>query len=319
MRIVFFSNSTQEQYILVPVCANYTFIKKGFISEPHIHPVYHLVMVTSGSGFLKLNNKQFPLKEKDIVVVHPNDGHIFSSENDSGMIYFTFNFYLLSIENFKTIFNNVNHVIEISEPMIASLAECKTLDKLFNIQFNDIYINYNKHKWDEVISLITVFSGTIKQFYVNLIIEWKNRQLWTEEMSTNHFVRFFLDFYNIITIEDGNGFDGKDNHTLLNQIINYLQKNIENKYSLNELSSYLSYNPIYLCTYFKQTTGITIGQYFNKLKIYRACQYLRSTDKTITEISSILNFSSSNHFSRNFSYVKKISPRDFRKQLEVYW
>ncbi|MBP1663180.1 MAG: AraC family transcriptional regulator [Bacteroidetes bacterium] len=63
---------------------------------------------------------------------------------------------------------------------------------------------------------------------------------------------------------------------------------------------------------FKKYTGVTPAKYFTGLKIEKAKQLLLETPYSIKEVSYILNFSTSEHFSTRFKKVTGIPPKDYR-------
>ena|GEM_PF-2284582 len=311
MKIGFYSDKYKKEYFLIPICANYTFIGKGVRSLPHIHPVYHLMFVTHGSGSLENDLGIYSLQERDLFVIHPNEKHILSSASETGMTYFTFNFYLLTEENYKNMDMNQYWLNHEYQRVIHSKAELSRLDDLFDFKISDIYFEFPKDKWGELVSLISTFSGTTEEYFTNIIKKWQNKASWNEKRCQDSFATFFWNLYCILSRLEPE--DEKNNDALLHGIIDYLKKNVHKKYSLSDLASHLNYHPVYLCSYFKEKTGITINRYFNKLKILEACKYLKTTDKTITEIAYLLNFSSPTHFSNSFIKEKSISPSEYRK------
>lgn len=64
---------------------------------------------------------------------------------------------------------------------------------------------------------------------------------------------------------------------------------------------------------FKNYTGISPRQYFIQLKIMRAKELLKSSNKSVKEISYELGFESIHYFSRLFKEKTGISPVNFRK------
>ena len=318
MEISLYSRKTKTEYFLVPTCANYTLISRGVdYSTNHIHPVYHFMVITDGEGTLESDKKTYSLKEKDIVIVHPNEKHIYASGNKDGMTYYTLNFYLLSHDNYTRLNMGENWKLEDNEEFILRHAETARLDKLFNLNITEIYCNYNKLSWDKIIEAITDFSNRSVQYYENIIREWINKSPWNHSYYNSCSSRLFWELCSILSSENFSESGLENDDPLLSRIISYLDENIHEKYSLKKLAAQLKYSHIYLCSYFGQKTEMTISEYFNRLKVSRACNYLRTTDKSISEISNLLSFSSPNHFSRNFSKVKNVSPKYFRKHLEI--
>ncbi len=64
---------------------------------------------------------------------------------------------------------------------------------------------------------------------------------------------------------------------------------------------------------FKRQTGVTPNLYYNVLRMEFALRELAMSDKSISDISQALSFSSQASFSRFFSYNAGFSPRNYRQ------
>jgi AraC-like DNA-binding protein len=63
---------------------------------------------------------------------------------------------------------------------------------------------------------------------------------------------------------------------------------------------------------FRKATGQTPIEYLVRLRIQKAMELLRTTDRTITEIAMDVGFNDSNYFARQFRRLTDRSPRAFR-------
>lgn len=63
---------------------------------------------------------------------------------------------------------------------------------------------------------------------------------------------------------------------------------------------------------FKKHTGLSPAKYINDLRLNKAKEMLTETSNSIKEISYLLQFSSSNHFSSIFKKASGVSPKDYR-------
>lgn len=59
-------------------------------------------------------------------------------------------------------------------------------------------------------------------------------------------------------------------------------------------------------------------EYINMVRIQTACEYLKTTDKSITEIAQLCGFITNSTFNRNFSRLMGVSPSQWRKRPENY-
>jgi AraC-like DNA-binding protein len=319
MNILLYSNEKNRPYILVPVCNNYVFIKNGFLSHYHIHPVYHLVFMLNGKGSLISDHTEYRLKEKDIFIVNPNEKHIYTSDFTGGMNHFTVNFYLIEARMDRLARDSFLWENNLQTAKIQALAETTKLDRLFSLKTQDIFLEYDRSKWADILFLIDAFCKSVDAIRNSPfhIISGRNRQ--DIKSFADLYSRFLTGFIDMLsgTGED-QGYpltDRKD--LLLGSIINQLNCSLYDSFSLSDLAEKLNYSPVYLCSYFRKKTGITLTQYLNKLKINKACEFLRRTDKGITEIAAIFGYSSSNHFSSSFKKEKGLSPKNYRKHSEL--
>lgn len=100
-------------------------------------------------------------------------------------------------------------------------------------------------------------------------------------------------------------------------VIEFMQNHIEQKCTLDFLSSHIGLSKYHFVRKFKEYANYSPLEYFNRLKIQYASELLTNTNLTVTEISNKLQFSSPYHFSKQFKEVSKYSPTEFRKVMTV--
>lgn len=93
---------------------------------------------------------------------------------------------------------------------------------------------------------------------------------------------------------------------------NYMKEHINDNPSLEELAAYCGFSPSKFSNHFKEAVGTTPHAYMLKLKLERAKDLLRGTDKTIMEIAQELAFSSSDYFSSVFKKYTGMTPTQYR-------
>ncbi|MBA7542594.1 HTH-type transcriptional activator RhaS [subsurface metagenome] len=100
----------------------------------------------------------------------------------------------------------------------------------------------------------------------------------------------------------------------IDQSINYMLDNLENRLSLKQLANNAHLSVSQYTYLFKIKTGYPPIEYFIRLKIQKACQYLDITDMKIYNISQIIGYDDPYYFSRIFHSIIGISPQEFRKR-----
>ena len=108
-----------------------------------------------------------------------------------------------------------------------------------------------------------------------------------------------------------------EGRTRITNVVRHLHENYADKISLDELSTRFYVSQYYLCHEFKRYTNCTIIQYVNSLRVSHAQRLLEGTDKSITEISSLVGFSNVTHFNRVFRSLTGKSPTQSRKMLRT--
>jgi AraC-like DNA-binding protein len=104
----------------------------------------------------------------------------------------------------------------------------------------------------------------------------------------------------------------------ISKTIDYMQENIHTALKLEDFSTYANISPSHYSALFKRKTGYAPIEYFNHLKIQKACQYLQFTDLRIGEIASKIGISDQYYFSRLFRNIMECPPIEYRKKKKTY-
>ena len=102
----------------------------------------------------------------------------------------------------------------------------------------------------------------------------------------------------------------------VNLIHEFLMKNYQNEIDLKEVAEIVHMAPASVCRFFKSSTGLTIFEYLNKIKIDYSCQLLLNTDLNIVDISYDCGFNNLSHFNKQFKKFIGNTPTLFRKLRE---
>ncbi len=103
-----------------------------------------------------------------------------------------------------------------------------------------------------------------------------------------------------------------DNSDIINNSIEFMEKNLNRDLSLEVLAEHSGYSASYFCSIFKEKTGESPITFFIKLRMQLAAEYLAQTGKSVKEISYLLGYSSQYYFSRLFKTHMGVSPSEYR-------
>ncbi len=100
----------------------------------------------------------------------------------------------------------------------------------------------------------------------------------------------------------------------MRKIENFVSENYRSKISTADLARMFYISENHFCRLFKKTVGISAIDYINEYRIGKSEILLRTTDLSITDISSAVGFEDANYFSRVFKKTKNQTPSEYRKQ-----
>ncbi len=99
---------------------------------------------------------------------------------------------------------------------------------------------------------------------------------------------------------------------IIESVIEYIQKHFTASFSVEELAKIYNCSVYYLCHEFKKTTGITIIEYKNRLRLKESKFMLFNTQKSITDIALECGYGSESYFCELFKREEKVSPKEYR-------
>ncbi|CCH00392.1 MmsAB operon regulatory protein [Fibrella aestuarina BUZ 2] len=97
------------------------------------------------------------------------------------------------------------------------------------------------------------------------------------------------------------------------QAIIFMQQNLSRSVTLDNIAQSVHLSTSFFCRKFKQDTGYAPIEYFNHLRIQKACQLLHFSNLRINEVASQLGIDDPFYFSRLFKKQMGVSPVDYRK------
>jgi YesN/AraC family two-component response regulator len=106
-----------------------------------------------------------------------------------------------------------------------------------------------------------------------------------------------------------------ESNPVIRRSIDFMNKNLNQKLTLQKISTEAGYSPTYFTTLFKKETNYSPVSYFSHLKIVRACEFLDYTRIKIKEISFTLGYTDPYYFTKDFKKRMGLSPRQYRKRV----
>jgi AraC-like DNA-binding protein len=279
-----------EQIKLNPDESYYIGIFQDHIDQSkwHYHQEYELSFITEGSGKRIVGDSVEEFHPGDLIFIGPRIPHVWFSgspilKQHSGRtlesVYLLFNQDILP-DGLTSLpeFSHVNHALKLSERGIRITGD--TLNQVSRLMLQLPYL-----------------SGMKRLMFFYEIMDIIGRSTSFQFLASKSYVRSKFESANL----------------RVKGIHEFLMKNYQEEINLEEIAEIVHMAPASTCRFFKSSTGLTIFEYLNKIKIDYACKLLLNTDMNIVDISYDCGFNNLSHFNKQFRKFIGKTPTQFRK------
>ena len=99
----------------------------------------------------------------------------------------------------------------------------------------------------------------------------------------------------------------------LRRVITYVDQNYMHKLTLDGIARNVYLNKTYVSQLFTKQLGISFSNYLEGIRVKRACELLRGTELSVTEIAGATGYASQSYFSKVFKKRIGITPFEYRE------
>ncbi len=107
------------------------------------------------------------------------------------------------------------------------------------------------------------------------------------------------------------------NEELVREMTRYIKKNYSRGITLNELSEHCNISPGYLSKLFQEYVGENFTDYLNMIRVNKAKELLKTTDKKVYQIAGDGGFNDAYNFSSWFKKIVGVTPTTYRENLDL--
>ncbi len=98
----------------------------------------------------------------------------------------------------------------------------------------------------------------------------------------------------------------------INHVIQYIEKHYSDDLGLDQLAEQVYLSPKYLSTVFAQTTGTTLNKYIRSVRLKKAAELTRKTNRKIADISMSVGYPNVSYFCKLFTEEYGMTPEKYR-------
>ena len=149
-------------------------------------------------------------------------------------------------------------------------------------------------------------------FREHLVGSWEQEIRCDEFLNEAHTIREFQEKMESAIHRFAEKVSGSQTNEVINQVLRYIDKNLEKELTLPELAACAGMSVPSFCRHFKECIGSTTTQYINEQRIRKAETMLATGSYTVAEIASACGFSNDNYFVRVFKKITGMTISEFR-------
>ncbi|WP_339316625.1 AraC family transcriptional regulator [Paenibacillus sp. FSL R10-2734] len=251
------------------------------MDSDHYHDTYEIYYLLAGERSYYINNLIYTLRKGDLIFINKNELHRTTSKGSARHERILINFEESFLQ--KTLAN-----YDLSFPLLTA---------------RSLLLRPGVHE-----------QGAIEYILFSMLKEQEERRSQQIPYLQTLLLQLFIEMNRVQEISrEPIAPESSEKQLKVYEIIDYLQAHYAEKLTLEQLSETFFISSTYLCRLFKQTTGFTLVEYLNYIRIKEAQRLLRNTNDKVTSIAEETGFDSIAHFGRVFKQIAKCSPLQYRK------
>ena len=274
-----------------PVCIiEHLKTQSGSLFDAHLHEHYlQIFYFTRGKAKIYYNQTACDVQSSDILLINRHELH-YGENASSELRYFVFRIDLWLLSSY-------------------SIAPCgqKYLEPLKN----GLVLLQNCIKSLDVSELLN-----------HMILECRDRQ---EGYELKIIAGVFELLGELFRNHKGKSYTQQNSEILMKKtkrfadVFDFIEKNYTRDISLSEASRYAYMSQGYFCRMFRQSTGRTLTDYVNRLRIEKSVLLLNQGVCNVTEAAMSVGFDDINYFSRVFKKYMQQSPANYLRNDRQYF
>jgi AraC-like DNA-binding protein len=256
--------------------------------EPHSHEYHEIVIVTRGSGMHVSKYHAWPIQTGDVFVIGGSQGHYYDNVQDLHLVNVLFQRRLVQLDahgigelsGFQAMFG--------VHPPGAS-RDFRSRFRLKPADFSELLVYVDRLE-KEILSSQPGQKCAAHAYFMLIIV-------------------FLSRLYSMQNIFDSAAV------FRLAKVISFIEANFLEGHRVKELAATAGMSERVFLDAFRNATGFSPYSYLLELRIRRAAEALRDSEKQITEVAFSCGFNDSNYFTRQFKKRMGLTPLDYRRKI----
>lgn len=279
---------TLQDLSLFTVYAGFKHVESWWNFKNVISPFYRLYYIEKGKGRVYIDNIPYDLVPGQLFLIPKFAFHSYECSDFMDRYYICF-------------FDDLTKRTGIPHPSEMNL---QVAFHPYDLDLVKRYLLLNPHK-----ELVTVDP----KHYNKTIYKQENRtsRLGQAVESNGILLQLFSRFF---TDECVNKYAGDHTYDKLDDVVNYINQNLDKHISIIELAEMICLTPDHFSRTFNSVMGMTPCKYIQMKRIKRAQALLVTSDMSIAQVAENVGIYSPSQFTRLFTKIALCNPKEYRIQ-----
>lgn len=283
-----------EKYPLSHVISVQEIVSADKVGAPYHNTAIHthqdaweLCCCLQGTARMLKGSREYTIHEGEVLFIPPERQHLLRIDPGDTVV-FVISFTCSSVELLRPLQDGVvkasGKLLPILENIMEELSLCfmQSTDRLHLIHFiPNIHSPFGSEQ---------LISGYLEQFIIMLLREVTMEQ--GQIVRTGEFKEAIQNY-------------------LADQVLEYIRSHVNQPLSVEQTAAHFHYSRTHLNTVCKKAFQMSVGELITTERIREAKRLLMDSDKSITQISQELSFSSAQYFSHKFKQTVGCSPSEY--------
>lgn len=261
------------------------------------HDFWEFLYVDKGEVEVNADGNKFTLKKNQIVFHKPNEFHGLNANGVIAPNLVVISFYCdaLCMHFFE---NQILQINELERTLLGQIIhEAK---KTFSSPLDDPMLKKLERNAEIPFGSEQIIKINLEYFLINLIRRYRINQDDTASYNSKQ------DKITKMNYDD----------ELIHRIIHYMEAHLDSRLTMEQICADHSIGRSQLQNLFQKKFQCGVIEYFSKMKIEAAKQYIRETNMNFSQIAEKLGFGSVHYFSRQFKKISNMTPTEYSTSVK---
>ncbi|WP_167958755.1 AraC family transcriptional regulator [Anaerosporobacter faecicola] len=276
-------NKNHGSYLL-PIKLYHTKVPDIF-TNLHWHEELEITLATHGKCMFRIDLKDFPVVEGDLVIMNPYVLHSctpYKQETFTG------------------------------ETFVINMSMLDTIHDSCSIKFINP-ISDNKITFPTIIKPNMPGYQELKEYYLKATNTYMEKKKGFELELKGYLFLFLHTLFTNIPVEIPDPLNVDDAVTgKIKTILKYIRENYTEQLTVKDMAEQLNFSEYHFMRFFKKYLGVTCIEYINNYRLDVAARKLCTTNHSIMEVALETGFNNISYFNKLFKEKYKLTPKEFR-------